>query len=156
MMGDLQLQRGSRPSASLLNSCHQGKKKKKKPTDTLNWRSRLEETGLKYLHNFTEDGRKLLKHVSRGPLAAGVTLHPEGPVALGCHPAPPVPGGGGRRARSGKVTLADPIRVSHLFMLLRAGEELMQAERCTEGRTLEKKKKVLACVVCVHCLHGAH
>lgn len=48
--------------------------------------------------------------MSRGPLAAGVTLHPEGPVALGCHPAPLVPGGGGQRARSGKVTLADPIK----------------------------------------------
>ena len=54
--------RGGSPSplsASLLNSCHENQ------TDTLNWCSRLKETGLKYLHNFTEDGRKLLKHVSR-------------------------------------------------------------------------------------------
>lgn len=29
---------------------------------------------------------------------------------------------------SGKVTLADPIRVSHLFIALRAREELTQAE----------------------------
>lgn len=33
-------------SASLLNSCHENQ------TDTLNWCSRLKETGLKYLHNF--------------------------------------------------------------------------------------------------------
>lgn len=80
-------------------------------------------------------------------------------MALGCHPAPLVPGGGGRRARSGKVTLADPIRVSHLFMLLRAGEELMQAECCTEGRTLEKKKKFLhalcAFIVCTEHINAS-
>lgn len=38
-----------------------------------------------------------------------------------------------------KVTLADPIRASHLFMQLRDGEELMQAESFTEGRMLGKK-----------------
>lgn len=40
----------ARPNSSLLNSCHENQ------TDTLNWCSRLKETGLKYLHNFTEDG----------------------------------------------------------------------------------------------------
>lgn len=49
----------ARVSASPPRSCHQTQ------TDTLNWPSRLEETGLKYLHKFAEDGRKLLKHVSR-------------------------------------------------------------------------------------------
>lgn len=37
-----------------------------------------------------------------------------------------------REASSGKVTLADPIRVSHLFILLRAREDLTQAEACLQ------------------------
>lgn len=56
-------------------------------------------------------------------------------MALGCHPAPTVPGGNGGgttgekgELRSGKVMLADPIRVSHLFIPLRAREDLTQVE----------------------------
>lgn len=71
---------------------------------------------------------------------AAVTL-PAGRVALGCHPAPTVPGGNEvgttgvrgraveeREARSEKVILADPIRASHLLVLLRVREDLTQAE----------------------------
>lgn len=94
LVGALQLQCETWLSASLLNSCHENQ------TDTVNWCSRLKETGLKYLHNFTEDWRKLLKHVSRGPGCCNPTR--QGRVALGCHPEPMVPrgndGGVGSRA----------------------------------------------------------
>lgn len=50
LVGALYLQHEAGLSASLFTSCHENQ------TDTLNWCSRLKETGLKYLHNFTEDG----------------------------------------------------------------------------------------------------
>lgn len=87
-------------------------------------------------------------------------------MALGCHPAPPVPRGNreveatGEESEpgSGKVTLADPIRVSHLFIALRAREELTQAEQRPQYRMNGRgfffflKQQVLV-YVCMHIVH---
>lgn len=57
---------------------------------------------------------------------------------------------------SGKVTLADPIRVSHLFIALRAREELTQAEPRPQyrmnGRGVFLKQQVLV-YVCMRIVH---
>lgn len=57
---------------------------------------------------------------------------------------------------SGKVTLADPIRVSHLFIALRAREELTQAEPRPQyrmnGRRFFFKQQVLV-YVCMRIVH---
>lgn len=59
---------------------------------------------------------------------------------------------------SGKVTLADPIRVSHLFIALKAREELTQAEPRPQYRMNGRgggEFETASCCVCVyaHCSH---
>lgn len=57
---------------------------------------------------------------------------------------------------SGKVTLADPIRVSHLFIALRAREELTQAaprpQYRMNGRGFFERASSCVCVY-AHCSH---
>lgn len=86
----------------------------------------------------------MLKHVSRGPGCCNPTFRPSGSWV------PPSANGARREwrgddrgegraaeereARSEKVILADPIRVSHLLIPLRAREDLTQAEPSLQYR----------------------